>query len=74
MSEYDQATFRGAYDMVRRETEELQSRLAAQLGALSTEQFPMNTTRLRCLIDGLGGVAAMAATAAEHVTEESTRS
>jgi len=69
MPDTDQAVLREAYSAVLRQTQELQSSLGAKLMDFSTERYPVNGTYLKCLIQGLGEVAAMAELASERIEE-----
>ena len=69
MPEKDQAELREAYSSVLRQAQELQTSLGAKLVEFSTDRYPVNGTYLKCLIQGLDEVAAMAELAAERIEE-----
>lgn len=70
MSETDQDALRSAYAAIEQQIQELRSQVDVQLSQYSPERYPKNGTRLQCLRESLGGVAAMAALAAAHVGDE----
>lgn len=70
MTENDQVALRETFVSIERQVRDMRSHLDEKLVTFSTDRYPKNGTRLECLLEGLGGVAAMAALAAEQVADE----
>ena len=70
MSEADQTKLRETFAAIVEQAQAMQAHLSEQLSAFSPDRYPRTGTRLECLMEGLGGVEAMAALAGAHVGDD----